>query len=103
MATPIITREEVMARFSVETVHDGALEFVLDDARSRTGRDYEELLIQRLRDADIEVTSVQMYYWLSFTISAPTISELEIAGMRAKRVVKSWLNRYNVNRMRRNK
>ena len=102
------------ANFNIETKHGSRLEFVLSDADDRKGESrycghvyttYTDTLNDMLDkefegDDSIGITDITKYGDLFFDIRVDTLDQLMPALARCDAVVKKWINKYNINRMK---
>lgn len=105
--TSSISIDDYLAWFSVVTDHAGKLEFVLDDVEEQTGTNYVDALDDMLKDQfkdikTVKVEEVQIYYDVSFLISASSPEELQWALKRCEGVTARWINKYRINSMKQN-
>lgn len=97
-----------VAWFNVETVHEHLLEFVLNDAEQRNGKEhghYSGELSKALRQAFESSDSVwhveeQGYGYISHAIAADSWPQLNEALSICEGVVIAWAQKYNVEGMK---
>ena len=95
---------------SVKSIHESILEFVLKNTaeRNKKGDEYHyiDFLIDEVRKALSPLKGAwyeedQTYGNVQFSIGAYTLPELQEAISISARIVDTWLNKYNINKMKR--
>lgn len=103
MNTETLTRGDLEITLFINTDHGNILEFVLDDAGDRANCSYYSHLMDMFTAAGVDYSEYGAYGDVYFTIKAPTLNELDLQIKTAAGVVRQWITRYNVNKMKRNK
>lgn len=111
-----LTVNTYMANICVNSKHGSNLEFVLDAAEERAnkrGKPYNtfsvytnylyDMLKKEFDKSNSGITDICEYGDISFTIEADTPEQLQKAIIRADKVIKKWLNKYNIEKMKANK
>lgn len=94
--------------FFVETKHGTSLEFVLTDAKERTGRDYAnelwDSMNQALKDvfgaSEAEVVSQRFYGGVSYRLNVSNQENIEAALKVCSDAIERWIKRYHINSMK---
>ena len=89
---------------TIKTIHGQFLDFLLMHVEGRTGTDYcielHNMLDREFKSSNsCGVTSIESYGHVYFDVYADTPTDLQTAMLRADRVIRHWLARFNINQM----
>lgn len=97
-----------MTSLSVNSIHDSNLEFILDNAEERANKQKKhyteclyEMLNKELDGVEARLTNTWVHGHIGLIIEADTLEQLQKSIGVADKVVKKWLNGYNIERMKR--
>lgn len=96
----VVSRGELDLDLFIVTAHGSSLEFVLDHAGDRMGCSYYEHLMDMFRKADVNCMGYGAYGDVHYTLRAVDISQMEKEVAASIKVVREWISRYNVNKMK---
>lgn len=102
MHLPNITTGNIEQTIFVNTKHGNRLEFVLDDAADRLGKDFYDALMMMLGENGLDCIEYGAYgdVWVVIRVGHPY--DIEPMQIRANKVVSAWKARYNIDKMKDN-